>query len=197
MNIWAFHLGIAVATQFFGNAEERYFVVVRKLNLIFSLFLGLILLSTHVSNASSGEPGNTSPASLLRERFSGASSKINISQLGSKSWTCTLYRMRSHKSSLTQNNFYAFSRQASSEDVKNSGVQIIKDYSVSDQGLVGNRGPIMDLIRSTTDGKLISEISIPQRTAENSLLNPSTSNDLASVANKNRTVIAYADCQSK
>jgi len=78
-----------------------------------------------------------------------------------KAWTCDMYGVRSRLQVQRDVKLYSLKRDASGV-FKNSGAQPVADYQPKDGALLGVSGRFEDQVRLTTDGQLISKLSVLQ-----------------------------------
>lgn len=105
-------------------------------------------------------------------------------------WSCQLYGMRSRLQTTKKADFYRFSPKIARID--NGGSQIIRSYTLSEAGLKGNNGPIVEVIRKTKDGRLIGEMALKVNRADKS--RSTAAKKVKSIANTELEVIAYSVC---
>lgn len=107
-------------------------------------------------------------------------------------WQCKLYGMRSRIKVTNKSEFYHFTTKnrvpTSTGETSNSGAQIIKHYKQTSTGLIGVNGPFKDIVKMTSKGTLIAELSIPKKDSV------AKERDIISQADKERVVITYATC---
>lgn len=89
--------------------------------------------------------------------------------LESKEWDCTFYGVQK-PGILTQTKVYRFKADEKGEQLTNDGRQIVKSYTVSDTGAIGNIGPLHDELRITKAGKLVGLMAKDSSSAEGTKL---------------------------
>jgi len=92
--------------------------------------------------------------------------------LKQKQWTCDMYGVRTRLQVKRGVKLYNWKQQA---DWSNSGAQIVRDYKVDNEKLVGLTGPLEDQVKVSSNGKIISRLSITR---------------------PDRQVVAYAVCDT-
>lgn len=96
--------------------------------------------------------------SSLEKDFNAAGSPVPEKILN-KTWTCEMYGLQTRMQRAHGKQLYKFLK----EDLKNSGAMPIEQYKKKDSGLVGERGPLQDEIRTKKNGQLIAKLSVKNR----------------------------------
>jgi hypothetical protein len=148
------------------------------------IFLGL------KSFAQEFTPLSAEQIDLLKQQFNSAQ-PVAESQLGhliDKPWKCQSFGVRSRQQTLKNDGLYSLKRTGAT--MMNTGIQPVKEYQILGQELRGNSEDIMDTLRLTEKGLLISEVSVKS----SQLKKISAFRDIQSATHFDAYVIAYSLC---
>jgi hypothetical protein len=84
-------------------------------------------------------------------------SSKSVSTLKQKVWTCDMYGVRTRLQVKRGVKLYNWKAES---DWHNDGAQVVRDYKNVGGKLIGSTGPLEDQVKLTSQGRLISRLSI-------------------------------------
>lgn len=124
-----------------------------------SLILFLLLTAALADHASGSlEYVTPEQRAELAKKFEEAEFS-NHAEFRHRQWTCDMYGMRTHLQVKRGVKLY---RWNDDKTWTNSGAQIVSDYKLKDQSLIGIKNGLEDRIKMTGSGQLIARLSITQ-----------------------------------
>lgn len=97
----------------------------------------------------------------LKRRFAQAT-KINASRgLADIKWSCDMYGARTNLQ--VERNVPAYIFTAQRTTVKNSGAHLVSQYEFRAEGLVGQKGQLIDEVRLADSGELVAQLSLREQ----------------------------------
>ena len=127
-----------------------------------ALFSLLLLLTLTVAIAASADVEYISPDRQheLESMFNNAqfSATKDTPTLISHAWKCDMYGVRSRLQVHRDLKLYKWTSQA--EGWHNDGAQVVSEYKSGEHALVGSKANFEDQVRVTTDGHIVSRLSL-------------------------------------
>lgn len=126
-----------------------------------SLFLSLLFLTTAIGGfcqAVDFEYISPEKQKQLETEFQQAKKALSKDDLLNKEWKCDMFGMRSRLRVEREVKLYKFSK-TESEELNNSGAQILDRYVLNQDGLIGKNDKVEDAVRMTSKGQLIARLS--------------------------------------
>lgn len=132
------------------DAQKAYF------NSIVASLIFIIGVGAHALEMEYIDPVE---AKKLEHVFAQASLKAKQhAQIEGGNWTCDMYGVRTRLQVQRGIKLYQFKKE--SEAWRNSGAQVVAQYTAKDDHLNGVNGRLIDQIKMTDDGSLISRLSL-------------------------------------
>lgn len=133
-----------------------------KTSLFSSLIASLIFSVGLSAHALDMEYIGPEESQQLEKDFNKAQFTANQqAQLSGKKWTCDMYGVRSRLQVQRGVKLYEF-KAAEPAKWTNSGAQLVNDYTVDAGQMIGRRAQFEDRIKMTTQGQLISRLSLAE-----------------------------------